>query len=110
MKKQEKIAHKIQEALASVDGIGRAEVKPFFFTRLEARLQNELQPSYGRFAFLANMKLNLAMLIIVFMFNVASVIFLSKENSNDIVDKSSLELFTEEYSSVTNTYDNLNEN
>ncbi len=32
------IRRRVDEAMASIDAIGRAEPKPFFFTRLEARL------------------------------------------------------------------------
>jgi hypothetical protein len=108
MKNQQHIEKKIEEALGSMDGIERAEVKPFFFTRLEAKLESETQPSFGRFSFLVNMKFNLAMLTVVFMFNVASAILISQESSTSVTDQSNMEMFTEEYSSVTYSYEDLN--
>jgi hypothetical protein len=35
------IDKKIEETLNSLDGMNRAEPRPFFYTRLEARMENE---------------------------------------------------------------------
>ncbi|PIQ50000.1 MAG: hypothetical protein COW03_01950 [Cytophagales bacterium CG12_big_fil_rev_8_21_14_0_65_40_12] len=109
MKNEQDIAQKIEETMKSLDGIQAAELNPFFFTRLQARMERDIAPSYGRFAFLANMKLNLAMLVVVLMFNVASVVFISAQNSESTESKTALEMFTEEYSSSTSSYDYLND-
>lgn len=109
MKNEQDIAQKIEETMKSLDGIQPAELNPFFFTRLQARMERDIAPSYGRFAFLANMKLNLAMLVVVLMFNVASVVFISAQNSESTESKTALEMFTEEYSSSTSSYDYLND-
>jgi uncharacterized membrane protein len=107
MKNQQHIEHKIEETMNSLDGIKSAEVNPFFFTQLQARMEREIAPRYGRFAFLANMKLNLAMLVVVLMFNVASVVFISAQKSESTQSKTALEMFTEEYSASTSSYDYL---
>lgn len=109
MKNEQHIEQKIEETMNSLNGIKSAEANPFFFTRLQARMEREIAPNYGRFAFLANMKLNLAMLAVVLMFNVASVIFISTQNSDSTESKTALEMFTEEYSSSASSYDYLND-
>ena len=39
--KDEILNKKIEEAMQSIDGIEKASPRPFLFTRLEARMQNE---------------------------------------------------------------------
>uniref|UniRef100_UPI00404862E0 hypothetical protein n=1 Tax=Roseivirga sp. TaxID=1964215 RepID=UPI00404862E0 len=109
MKNEQHITQKIEETMRSLDGMLPAEPNPFFFTRLQARMEKEIAPNYGRFAFLANMKLNLAMLVVVLMFNVTSAVFISTQKSESTEGKTDLEMFTEEYSSTTSSYDYLND-
>ena len=52
MNRQQDIDRKVKEALESLDGIQRAEPGPWFFTRLQARLErneNNVWESTGRF-------------------------------------------------------------
>jgi hypothetical protein len=42
MMSQDNIEKKVDNALSSIDGIQRATPAPFFFTRLQARLQEQL--------------------------------------------------------------------
>lgn len=44
MKNQEEIERQIEETLGALEGIGRAEPRPFFQTRLEARMQQRYAP------------------------------------------------------------------
>lgn len=44
MKNQEEIERQINETLGVLEGIGRAEPRPFFQTRLEARMQHRYAP------------------------------------------------------------------
>lgn len=44
MKNQEKIERQIDETLGALEGIGRAEPRPFFQTRLESRMQQRYAP------------------------------------------------------------------
>ncbi len=41
----EKLNREIDKAMQSIDGIGKASPPPFFFTRLEARMQKEKEKS-----------------------------------------------------------------
>ncbi|HEX6191719.1 MAG TPA: hypothetical protein VFZ42_05110 [Chitinophagaceae bacterium] len=42
MKSKNELERKVQQTLESLDGISRAEPKPFFYTRLTARLQRDV--------------------------------------------------------------------
>ena len=44
MRNQEEIERQINETLGVLEGIGRAEPRPFFQTRLEARMQQRYAP------------------------------------------------------------------
>ncbi len=48
MKNRDHIDKKIEEALESFDGAARAEVKPYLFTRLTARMQRQQQSSWDK--------------------------------------------------------------
>ena len=47
MNKNEHINKLIEEALNSLDGAERATAKPYLFTRLNARMQNEPRKQLG---------------------------------------------------------------
>ena len=109
MKNENNIENKINQALNSLEGIESAEVKSFFYTRLQARMENEIAPSYGRFSILANLKLSLAMLAIFFVFNLTSIVFLTESQDIDSTTTSAIDEFSKEYFSNPNVYDYLNE-
>tara|TARA_R110001592_G_scaffold33461_9_gene115864 strand:+ start:1937 stop:2269 length:333 start_codon:yes stop_codon:yes gene_type:complete len=109
MKNENNIENKINQALNSIEGIESAEVKPFFYTRLQAKMENEIAPSYGRFSILANLKLSLAMLAVFFVFNLTSLVFLTNSQDTSSTATSALDEFSEEYFSSPNVYDYLNE-
>lgn len=44
MKNQEEIERQIEETLRALEGIERAEPRPFFLTRLESRMQQRYAP------------------------------------------------------------------
>ncbi|WP_157716091.1 hypothetical protein [Roseivirga echinicomitans] len=109
MKNENNIENKISQALNSIEGIESAEVKPFFYTRLQAKMENEIAPSYGRFSILANLKLSLAMLAVIMVFNLTSLVFLTSSQDTSSTATSALDEFSEEYFSSPNNYDYLNE-
>lgn len=109
MKNENIIETKINQVLNSIEGIESAEVKPYFYTRLQAKMENQMAPSYGRFSILANLKLSLVMLAVFFVFNLTSIVFLSGSQNTDSSATSALDEFSEEYFSNPNVYDYLND-
>ena len=94
---QEKSNNKIDEAMHSIDGIKKASPTPFFFTRLEARMQKEKNVWEKISSFIAQPSIALACIFLVIMIN-AFVIFSSsnKKQANDLAT-------VDEYSQVTTT-------
>jgi hypothetical protein len=109
MKKPIDIENKINQTLNSLDGLGKAEAKPFFYSRLEARMQNQLVGSTTRFAILGNMKLNVAVLIFFMVFNLFTFFSINdaSEDSNGREDQ--IELLAQDYFSGSDDYQYLND-
>ena len=108
MKKPIDIENKINQTLNSLEGLGKAEVKPFFYSRLEARMQNELVRATTRFAILGNMKLNVAVLSIFMVFNLVTFFSINEttEVSND--REGQIESLAQDYFSGSDDYEYLN--
>lgn len=109
MKNKNNIDDKINQAINSIEGIGPAEARPYFYSRLRAKIENEHIPSYSRFSVLANLKLSLAILTVVLAFNLTSLVFFTHNQDTNSSATSSLDEFSEEYFSTPNVYDYLNE-
>jgi hypothetical protein len=91
--------NQIAKMLNSLDGISRAEPKPFFFTRLEARMEARMENEMGASTYAAN-KLKLALLAPILacslLLSVASVYTVLNYNSQDS-SLSSEQAFIQEY-------------
>ncbi len=100
---QKNINHKIQETLDSLEGIEKASARPFFFTRLEARMNNE-KNIWGRVSsFFARPVIAFACICFIIMAN-AAVIF-SSEKSNAVNAGQNDEIATvDEYSQVSSNF------
>lgn len=77
----ERFNKKIEEAMRSFDGIEKASPRPFFFTRLEARMKNEKSIWEEISSFVAKPAIAIACICLVVMINVA-VVFSSSNSSN----------------------------
>ncbi len=110
MKQEEKIENKIAETLNSLGGLGKAEAKPFFYRRLEARMERELlQAPNPRFAFISNLRLNVALLALFAVFNVFTFFTLTQDT--DVASTSredQIESLAQEYFSGSDDYEYLN--
>lgn len=94
MKQMSDIQRRIDEALASVDNIAKAEPKPFFFTRLEARLMREELGVWGRVGkMLTRPVIALASVSLVIMLNTFVVVkgFSVSEREPEKTDVASME-------------------
>lgn len=100
---EEKLNKKIQEAMQSLDGIRKSSPAPFFFTRLEARMQSEKSSWEKVSSFVAKPVVAFACICLVIMIN-AWVIF-SSRNSQNLTDQQTNELAaTDEYNLVSSTF------
>ncbi len=103
------IKMKIEETLNSLDGIQRAEVQPFFYTRLVGRLQQQ-ESAWDRLGtILSRPVVIVAALMMVFVMNVFLV--LNRENGGAVTTPVANETFTDnEYliaSSSSFEYENI---
>lgn len=96
---------KIDELMQSIDSIKRASPRPFLFTRLSARLQNERNVWNKFSSFVAKPVVIFACICFVLVIN-AMVIFLSNTSGNSLATQGSELTTADEYSQVSyNLYD-----
>jgi len=100
---EEKINKKIEETMRSFEGIQKASPAPFFFTRLEARMQNQKSIWEQVSSFVAKPVIAFACICLIVLVN-AAVIF-SSPNSKNSIDEQSNEIATaDEYNLVSSTF------
>jgi hypothetical protein len=105
----EKIFKKIEDAMQSIDGIKKASPAPYFFTRLEARMQNEKNWWIKITEFLAKPSIAFASICLIVMIN-AIVIFSSSKAKNTASTQNNELASIDEYSQVSATlfeYENV---
>lgn len=108
MKPDKDIEGKINLTLNSLEGLGKAEASPFFYSKLEARMQDELTSSIGRFAFIGNLRMSVAVLGLIMVLNMASLFLLSDSEQQVSGEQTAVESFTQEYFSASDDYEYLN--
>ncbi len=96
---KDEINKKIEEAMHSLDSIKKASPRPFLFTRLEARMQNE-RNTWGKLSsFVARPVIAFACICFVLIVNIM-VILMSNNSGNSLAQGSELAT-TDEYSQVS---------
>ena len=100
---EEKINRKIEEAMSSLDGIQKASPAPFFFTRLEAGMQNQKSIWEQFSSFVSRPVVAFACICLVIMIN-AVVIFSSANSPKKADDQTSEIATTDEYNLVSSTF------
>jgi uncharacterized membrane protein YdfJ with MMPL/SSD domain len=106
---KEKIFKKIEDAMHSIDDIKKASPNPFFFTRLEARMQNEKNIWEKITVFLTRPSIAFATISFIVMLN-AIVIFSSSKTKNTASTQNNELAAIDEYTQVTATlfeYENV---
>jgi hypothetical protein len=100
---EEKLNKKIQQAMQGLDGIGKASPAPFFFTRVEARMQREKSSWEKVSSFVAKPVVAFACICLVIMIN-AWVIFSSRNSQNSSDQQTNEIAATDEYNLVSSTF------
>ena len=100
---QKKFDKRIEDALSSFDGIKKASPGPFFFTRLEARMNKEKGIWEKISSFVARPVIAFASICMIIMINAAVIV--SSEKSNNAASNQNNELATvDEYSQLSSTF------
>ena len=96
MKNQEEIERQIDETVRAIEGIKRAETIPFFFTRLEAKMDiYNMQPRFAIIPkFMVRPTFIWSFLALVVLLNVVVVIRFSQKTNSEPQNASS---FAKEY-------------
>ena len=94
------INKKVDDALQSIDNISKASLRPFFFTRLEARMLNEKNIWSKMSSFFARPAIAFACICLVIMINIA-VIFTSINSQGSYAQPGSEVAAVDEYTQVT---------
>ena len=99
---QNNINKKIEDAMHSIDGIDKAQPKPFFFTRLEARMEKENNIWVKITSFVTRPVVAFVCICLVIMIN--AFVILSSSLSPKTSTKQSTELATiDEYTQINTT-------
>ena len=100
---EEDLRHtKIDEVMHSMDNINRASPRPFLFTRLEARMQNEKNIWVKLSSFVARPVVVFACICFVLIIN-AMVIFVLNPPGNSLAQQGNEMATADEYSQVSTT-------
>lgn len=100
---EEKSSKKIDEVMQSLNGVEKASPSPFFFTRLEARMEREKSSWEKISSFVAKPVVAFACICLVIMIN-AWVIFSSRNSQNSTDQQTSELATTDEYNLVSSTF------
>ena len=96
----ESLNTKIVKAMQSLNGIRKASPRPYFFTRLEARLEKQKSRWETLSSFLSKPVIAIACICLILVINTA--VILSSTNLNSSTEQQNNELATaDEYNSVT---------
>ena len=104
--KNDFINKKVEEAMESLDGMQGATPRPFLFTRLEARMQQDKNIWSKLSSFVARPIVAFACVCFVLIIN-AMVIFLSNNSGSPIAQQGSELATADEYSQVSQVSYNL---
>lgn len=100
---EEELNKQINKVMQSLDGTVKASPAPFFFTRLEARMEREKSSWEKISSFVAKPVVALACICLVIMINMA-VIFSSPNSQNSPDQQTSDLATTDEYNLVSSTF------
>ncbi len=99
---QNNINKKIEETMHSIDGIDKAQPNPFFFTRLEARMEKENNIWVKITSFVTRPLVAFACICLVIIIN--AFVILSSSLSTNTSTKQNTELATvDEYTQINTT-------
>jgi hypothetical protein len=97
MKNQEEINEEVEKTLRVLEGIEVASPKPFFYTRLKARMESQQQYIPQQVRWVLKPTFVFGTLAIVLLLNVVSAVNYSKKTTQVSSNSQTLEGFAKEY-------------
>ena len=108
MDTNQRIKEEVEQSLSSIDNLARAKAPDFFYTRLEARMEKELLSENSRFAWIANLRVSMAVLGLFMVLNAGTLFLLTQNDSQVEVAEANIDSFKQEYFSASDDYQYLN--
>lgn len=85
---KENINKLVEEALHSVDGISRAEAKPFLLTRIQARMDRQAESVWEKAGwFIGRPAVAFAGLCLIILINLSVIMFNQSSNSDTVTEQ-----------------------
>ena len=101
MEKKKNIAGKTEHALNSLDGIQRAEPRPFFFARVLAKLQKEERSYWSNIAsFITKPAVVIACMGLIALLNAAALFYQNEERSNALIADQNEQAYADDYNTT----------
>jgi len=108
MKNDDQLSKEIEATLNSLDGVSRAETAPYFYTRLEAKLETRRVGSPSLlYRLLTRPAVAVSILTIFLVLNIMAIKGLTNDNTSAATKTASLQSFATEYNlNTTSVYNN----
>ena len=98
MKSHKSTQHQIEETLNSLDGISRADMPPFFYTRLQSRLHNPSQSPHSFWLLVTKPSVFLVTLSLLVILNIGAINYFIKNNRQPVsAETTGIQNFAQEY-------------
>jgi len=98
MERRKFTQEEIEKIVQSMDGVNRAEIAPFFYTRLQAKIDSASSPSNTIWSVIMKPAVSLVTLSLLLILNIAAIRYYSKTSKQTTSEKSSpIQKFAEEY-------------
>jgi hypothetical protein len=109
---EQKSTHEeIESTLQSLDGIGRADMPPFFYTRLQAQLDKRTASPNKFWIIITKPAVSLVTLSLLVVLNVAAISYYMKSSKKNVSHTSTgIEAFAQEYDLASSAYNNKTTN
>jgi hypothetical protein len=102
---EQKSTHEeIESTLKSLDGISRADMPPFFYTRLQAQLDKRIASPNNFWTIITRPAVSLVTLSLLVVLNVAAISYYMRSSKKNVSQTSTgIEAFAQEYDLATSS-------
>ena len=104
MDKHQRIKEEVEQSMSSIENLARAKAPDFFYTKLEARMENELLNKSTSFIWLVNLRVSIAVLSLFMVLNVGTLLLFTQNEATTEVNEANIDTFKQEYFSTSDDY------
>jgi hypothetical protein len=104
MERRKFTPEEIEKIVESMNSISRAEISPFFYTRLQAKIDNASPPAVSVWQVMMKPAVSLATLSLLLILNIAAIRYYTKASKQPVSETTSpIQKFADEYGLGTNS-------